>query len=149
MLKPKVDPTSTAKKYRIALLVMAFIHLALAIMYCFMDLMSGIYEFVVVAILFCSIASCNFCCLMMYMIYILVNLFTFISYIGLAIQMKALDTVMESGNAPVIMQVVVICLLCVYYIAALVVGFLAYREFKGMLFDATGGADMMGLPGVG
>ena len=66
-------------------MVMGFIHLALAIMYCFVNPMQGIYEIVIVSILFCSIASVNFCCLTMYMIYIAMNVFTYISYIGLAI----------------------------------------------------------------
>jgi hypothetical protein len=41
-------------------------------------------------------------------------------------------------------------LLLVYYIAAIIVCFYAYREFKGMLFDYgsdVGGA--MGMPGFG
>ncbi len=86
MCEPVCPPTEVAKKYRVVLMVMGFIHLALAIMYCFVSTMQGIYELVIVSILFCSIASVNFCCLTMYMIYIAMNIFTFISFLGLAAQ---------------------------------------------------------------
>ena len=36
----------------------------------------------------------------------------------------------------------------VYYIVAIPICFCAYREFKGMLFDESGGAAMMGLPSM-
>ena len=85
MLKPVVPPTETAKKWRIVLTVMAIIHLCLAICYCFANTQSGIFEIIIVSILCCSIASVNFCCLTMYMIYIPLNFFTFFSYIGLVI----------------------------------------------------------------
>ena len=91
MCEPVCPPTEAAKKYRVVLMVMGFIHLALAIMYCFVSTMQGIYELVVVSILFCSVASVNFCCLTMYMIYIVMNIFTFISFLGLAIQTKSLQ----------------------------------------------------------
>jgi hypothetical protein len=85
MLKPIVPPTDLAKKYRTALIVLGFIHLALAIAYIFCNVTAGIYELIVVAVLFCSIASVNFCCLTMYMIYISMNFFTFFSQLGLVI----------------------------------------------------------------
>ncbi len=85
MLKPIVPPTDLAKRYRTALIVLGFIHLALAIAYIFCNVTAGVYELVVVAVLFCSIASVNFCCLTMYMIYISMNFFTFFSQIGLVI----------------------------------------------------------------
>lgn len=44
------------------------------------------------------------------------------------------------------LMLVVVIALQIYYIIALVLGFFAYREFKQMLFDARGGAAMMGLP---
>ena len=42
-------------------------------------------------------------------------------------------------------------MLFVYYIVAIILCYCAYREFKGMLFDATGHVDagMMGMPGLG
>jgi len=45
---------------------------------------------------------------------------------------------------------VVVILLLIYDIVALVLCFYAYREFKGMLFDAgVNAGGMMGLPGMG
>ena len=37
-------------------MICGFVHLALAIMYCFIDVMSGIYMLIDVAILFCALA---------------------------------------------------------------------------------------------
>ena len=150
MCEPVVPPTEKAKTWRVVLTIMGFIHLALAIMYCFVAFMPGIYELVIVSILFCSIASVNFCCLTLYMIYIAMNIFTSVSMLGLAIQTQALSTVFASGNSPVIFQVVVVILILVYDIVALVICFYAYREFKGMLLDAgVNGGGMMGMPGMG
>jgi antibiotic biosynthesis monooxygenase (ABM) superfamily enzyme len=86
MCEPVCPPTEAAKKYRIALIVLAFLHLTLAIIYCFFAPQQGIYELIIVSILFCSVASVNFCCLTMYMIYIVLNLFTYVSILGLFAQ---------------------------------------------------------------
>ena len=151
MCEPIVPPTEKAKMFRIMLMILGIIHLVLAIMYCFCNTQSGIYELVIVSILFCSIASVNFCCLMMYMIYISMNFFTFLSTIGLVIQVQSFVKVFQSGSSPAIFQFVVILMLFVYYIVAIILCYCAYREFKGMLFDATGHveAGMMGMPGLG
>ena len=86
MLKPVVPPTPKAIMWRGLLTALGFVHISLAIMYLFCNLMQGIYEVIIVAVLFCSLASVNFCCLTVYMIYITMNFFTMIGSIGLAIQ---------------------------------------------------------------
>jgi len=48
--------------------------------------MIGIYELIDVAILFCALAQCNFCCLILYIVYITMNFFTFFSMLGLWVQ---------------------------------------------------------------
>ena len=138
MCQPIVEPTPKAKMWQGILTAFGFVHLGLAIMYLFSNMMAGVYEVITVAVLFCSIASVNFCCLTLYMIYITMNFFTSISLIGLTIQNKRFDEVYDSKNSPIVFQFTVTILLCIYYVAALIVCFLAYREFKGMLFDAHG-----------
>ena len=79
MCQPIVEPTPKARMWRGILTAFGFVHLALAIMYLFSSMMAGLYEVIIVAVLFCSIASVNFCCLTMYMIYITMNFFTMAS----------------------------------------------------------------------
>ena len=75
MCQPVVPPTEKGKQHRTVLMVLGFVHLALAIMLCFITLMSGIYELIDVGILFCALAQMNFCCLIMYIICITINFF--------------------------------------------------------------------------
>lgn len=118
-----------------------FVHLLLSIMYIFVNLQNGVYELVLVGILFCSISSVNYCCLMMYIVYIAINTFTLLSLVGRAVQNQALDGLFSKDNmATAKLAFTIIIMLLVYYIAALVLCFYAYREFKGMLFDETGGS---------
>ena len=83
--QPIVPPTPKALEYRTILMICGFVHLALAIMYCFCNAVAGIYELIDVAILFCSIAQMNFCCLTIYMVYITINFFSFVNIIGYCI----------------------------------------------------------------
>ena len=96
---PVVPPTEKAKKHRIQLMVCGFIHLALAIMLCFIIPMSGIYELIDVSILFCALAQCNFCCLIMYIVTISINFFTYFSAIGLWIQTGTFGQNFSQGTA--------------------------------------------------
>ena len=126
-------------------MVCGFIHLALAIMLCFLVPMSGIYELIDVSILFCALAQCNFCCLIMYIVTISINFFTYFSVIGLWIQTGAYN--FGEGTTNQKFGQTVICLLTIYYLVAVFVCFCAYREFKAMVFDAGmgGGFGMGGM----
>ena len=86
MCEPVCPPTPAGKKHRTILMVMGFIHLALAIMLCFIMLMQGIYELIDVAILFCALAQMNFCCLIIYIINISINFFVILNQLGLSVQ---------------------------------------------------------------
>ncbi len=90
--EPAVPPTEAAKKHRIILIVLGIVQLALAIMLCWVNIMSGIYEMIDVAILFCALAQMNFCCLTFYIVYITINFFTYVNIIGLVIQTQSLQT---------------------------------------------------------
>ena len=83
---PIVPPTEAAKGHRTKLMILGFIHLSLAICLCFIAPMVGIYELIDVAILFCALAQCNFCCLILYIVYITMNFFTYFSMLGLWVQ---------------------------------------------------------------
>jgi hypothetical protein len=132
-------------------MVCGFVQLALAIMLCFCNVMSGIYELIDVAILFCSLAQMNFCCLTFYMVYITINFFSFVNIIGFCIQTGSIGSIYNTGSTSTSFQFTVVCMLTVYYIVAIILCFYAYREFKGMLFDHGMGGNfgMMGMPGMG
>ena len=107
---------------------------------------------IVVAILACSISSMNYCCLAMYMIYIVLNWITNVCNIGLIIQDGQLNDFITSGNTSLVFQITLSCMFIMYYTVAFVLCFFAYREFKAMLMDyaASGGQQtMMGMPGMG
>lgn len=91
--EPIVPPTEKAKTQRTILMVCGFVQLALGIMLCFCNVMSGIYELIDVAILFCSLAQMNFCCLTFYMVYITINFFSFVNIIGLCIQTGSIKSI--------------------------------------------------------
>ena len=67
-------------------MILGFIHLALAIMLCFLDAMKGIYELIDVMIMFCALAQMNYCCLLIYLINIDINFFTLFNQLGLLVQ---------------------------------------------------------------
>ena len=75
MCQPVVPPTPEGRKHRSVLMVCGFVHLALAILLCFIMLLNGIYELIDVAILFCALSQMNFCCLIIYIINITINFF--------------------------------------------------------------------------
>jgi hypothetical protein len=134
-LKPVAPPTDKAKHYRKILIVLAVINFALAFMYCFVNLLGGFYEFIVVAILGCSISSMNYCCLAMYMIYITLNWITNVCSVGLIIQNGYWSSFITSGNTTLVFQITLSMMFIIYYTIAFVLCFLAYREFKAMLMD--------------
>ena len=86
MCEPVCPPTPKGMEHRNRLMVIGFIHLALAIMYCFIMPMNGIYEIIDVMILFCALAQMNYCCLLIYLINITINFFVSFNQIGLWVQ---------------------------------------------------------------
>jgi hypothetical protein len=66
-------------------MICALVNLALGFMLCFVNVMSGIYEILLVMILFCSISSINYCCLAFYMIYITMGWVNNVCIVGLVI----------------------------------------------------------------
>merc|ERR1712226_294270 len=75
MCEPVVPPTAKGKEHQVKLMILGFIHLALAIAYCFILPMQGLYVIIDVLILFCALAQMNYCCLIIYLINITINFF--------------------------------------------------------------------------
>ena len=148
MCEPVVPPTEKGKQHRSVLMILGFVHMALAIMLCFIMTMQGIYELIDVAILFCALAQMNFCCLIIYIINITINFFVIFNQLGLAVQNGKLTDTMEEASFSGNLALTVMILLAIYYIVANVFCFYAYREFKGMLFDAGMGGNF-GMSGMG
>ena len=86
MCEPQVPPTAKGKQHRTYLMIVGFVHLSLAIMYCFIMPMNGIYEIIDVMILFCALAQMNYCCLIIYQINIAINFFVSFNQLGLWVQ---------------------------------------------------------------
>ena len=139
MCEPVVPPTPAGKQQRGILMVLGFVHMALAILMCFIQPMQGIYELIDVAILFCALAQMNFCCLIIYIINITINFFVIFNQLGLAVQNQELTEQMTDASFSENLALTVYIALAVYYVVANVFCFYAYREFKGMLFDHNNG----------
>ena len=151
MCEPIVAPTEEGKKHRTRLIVVGFVHLILAILLCFIMFTNGIFELINVAILFCALAQMNYCCLIIYIINISIDFFTLFNQIGLLIQTGTATEIMTESSLGSQFALTVMIILCVFYLVATVVCFYAYREFKGMLFDAGqgGGFGMGSMMGGG
>ena len=149
MCEPVVpNPTAKAKSHRNTLMIIGFIHLALAIMYCFILPMNGIYEIIDVMILFCALAQMNYCCLIIYLINITINFFISFNQLGLWVQTGQVSDTLKSASFGQTFAISIIIALTIFYVVASIFCFFAYREFKGMLFDHNGGAGGFGLGGM-
>ena len=89
----------------------------------------------------------NFCCLIIYIINITINFFVIFNQLGLAIQIGQLTDTMKEASFSQNLALIVMVLLAIYYIVASFFCFYAYREFKGMLFDAGMGGNFGGMGG--
>jgi hypothetical protein len=81
--------------------------------------------------------------LIIYIVNISINFFTYFSAIGLWVQTKQFTYQFKSYA----FASTIICLITAYYLVAVFVCFCAYREFKAMVFDAGmgGGFGMGGM----
>merc|ERR1712038_244724 len=132
-------------------MVVAVVHLILAIALIFiMPIpMMGVYELIDVLILFCALARMDFCCIIIYLINITLNFFTWLNQLGLLVQTGKFSEVYSSEKSQnqfgASGRTTLVIILEVFYIVATIVCFLAYREFKGMMVDNTGGVAGFGL----
>ena len=148
MCEPVCPPTEKGKEHQKKLMIIGFIHLALAICYCFVLPMNGIYEIIDVMILFCALAQMNYCCLIIYLINITINFFICFNQLGLWIQTGSLSEQMSNASLGQTFAISIIIALTIFYVVATVFCFYAYREFKGMLVDYQGGVGGFGMAGM-
>ena len=147
MCEPIVPPTDEGKKHRSRLIIVGFVHLVLSILLCFIMLTTGLFELINVAILFCALSQMNFCCLIIYIINISIDFFTLFNQVGLWIQTGDYTENMKDATWGEQFAIAIMFILLIFYVVATIVCFFAYREFKGMIFDAGqgGGFGMGGM----
>ena len=101
-----------------------------------------------VALLFCAAYSMNFCCLIFYIFYTLVDFFNNLDPIGLLIQNSILGQANSFTLTPLMF---VLVSFMIFELVAVYLAFLAYREFKAGLYSGGmgGSGNMMSAMGVG
>ena len=139
MCEPVVPPTPEGKQHKTKLMIIGFIHMCLAILLCFIMVETGLFELINVAILFCALAQMNYCCLIIYVINISINFFILFNQIGLLVQTGAATEILKDSQLGTSFALTVLIILLIFYVIASIFCFYAYREFKGMLFDAGAG----------
>ena len=123
-----------------------FIHLSLAILLCFISFEMGLYELISVAILFCSLARMDFCCLIIYLIQITVDFFVRGNFVGLFVQTGVLGEIFTNSALGGSFAITVFIALIIFYVIASIFCFFAYREFKHL--SVSNGMGGFGLPGM-
>ena len=84
-MQPVVPPTDAAKVHKRYLQGVMIAHILLSVMLMFLSIISGIYELISVAILWCATTQMHFCLLIIYMIICLNNFISYLAAIGLTI----------------------------------------------------------------
>ncbi|CAI2377621.1 unnamed protein product [Moneuplotes crassus] len=130
-----------AKMYRNLLWVVLLAHLGLAIAFIVVAGTRGIFELIAVMVLFCANSQANFCCMVMYILRLLLGLLQMFSFAGLILQNSDIDA--KKG------EFIIACLFVAFYIIALVISFYAYREYKAITMGEAGVMGAMGGGGFG
>jgi hypothetical protein len=99
-----------------------------------LDTMQGLMELILILILWCAAKRLDFCNLIFYMIFTLLSFIQNGCLLGLQIQEGTFVLAMNLGGMPAFKMVFLI-ILVLFYVAANIVAFLAYKEFKGMSVD--------------
>ena len=147
--QPRFPPTPEAKQHKTKLQMVGLVHLMLIITLLFMSGGGGGFQnLITVACLFCATLNYNYCCLLIYIIYTLIDLFTNINPVGLfaqnSIQISHFPQTLSGENKAFL---AVTFITCVFEVYAVNMVFQAYREFKGMEYDNLGGMGGGGLSG--
>jgi hypothetical protein len=133
----QVEGSPKAKKLKMILYVCIVIHIGLAIFMMFTGdgIFGGIFELLTCLILYCGLSRYDFCCVLFYMFLNLLSAIQRFALLGLFVQIK----LSEYNSADVDFKpTAIVCsaLLLVYYIPAIWISFLAYKEFKAMVGEA-------------
>ena len=135
-MQPVVAPTDAGKMHKKRLMIVLIAHLILAIMLFFVNLFSGFNELICVMILFCAASQMHFCNLIFYMIFVMNSWVSTFAILGLLTQQS-----IEGSNYNPFddgltgFYVILLVIFILFYPVAVYICFLAYREFKGMMFD--------------
>ena len=81
-MEPQFPPTDEARMHKGRLQLVGLVHLAFIIATLFANA-GGFMELIIVMFLFCGAMSFNYCCLLFYIVYTLINLFQAVEPIGL------------------------------------------------------------------
>ena len=84
-LEPMYPPTDAARKHKTTLQMVGLAHLMLALTLLLMG-GAGFQMFITVMCLFCATLNYNYCCVLIYILYTMIDIFTNINPIGLLLQ---------------------------------------------------------------
>ena len=84
-LEPMYPPTDAAKKHKTTLQMVGLAHLMLALTLLFLGTGGGLQQFITIMCLFCATLNYNYCCLLIYILYTMIDIFTNINPVGLAL----------------------------------------------------------------
>ena len=143
--QPIVSPSEKAFSYARTLKIVMICELMLAVLYLSSSSFSyGIYELILVYILWKSVSSFNYCSMVIYQFIILTNLLTNACNIGNYIQhgffftsklcllySQTLDCNLGYRYFGQLVTLIGIC----FYIVVLILAFYAYREFKALFIE--------------
>eukprot|EP00347_Sterkiella_histriomuscorum_P009890 403339482 len=136
---PSSRATPAAKSQQCRLYILVLLHFVLGIMLTVASPQLGFMEIIIPFILMCTAFSMNFCTLIFYIILMVNDCVQYLCIVGLIAQRGDIGTFYESGNPnynPYLMTMLFIWL--AFSPIALIISFLAYREFKGMAYDEMG-----------
>ena len=81
-------------------------------------------------ILWCGTSKTNYCCMLVYMLFVLVDAFQFFVIIGYSIQTGSYSTYMSTAIGGALVAFVIICF--IFYCLAVACSYNAYKEFKAI-----------------
>ena len=131
-----------SKFWQLVLAVCAFIHFILGICMMFANLNKGMNVVINAFFLACSVFGMNYCCLIMYMLNIIIEFLTNINSLGLLVQNGSWNSIYSVGQGR--LDSVLIIILTGFYLFVTVFSFYAYRHWKAQMQDLI--SDYQPLP---
>ena len=145
-LRPQFPPTAQATMHKSRLQLVGLCHIMLALAILFNNGPNSLQMIMTAAILFCASMSLNYCCLLIYILYTMVDFVTIIDPIGRMVQ----NNIQSRGTGwqnSALTWLYVACL--IFEPIAIYYAFLGYREFKAGLQEAGSSVGMGPLGGTG
>ena len=138
---PIVAPSAKAEKYSRVLRIIFYCELVLVILLFTALLMtSALFELINLFLLYLAYKSYNFCTLIIFMFLVMFNLISAFVLLGNLIQNYDYigdDILSDPYN---IYAYTIVGISFIFYLVAIIYAFFAYREFKALLLEQTGGA---------